>query len=51
VALPGIGPTLAQRIVEYRQATGPFRTPEDIKNVKGIGDGIFAEIKDWITVE
>ncbi len=50
-ALSGIGPTLAQRVVEYRQANGPFRTPEDIKNVKGIGDGIFAEIKDWITVE
>jgi len=51
VALPGIGPTLAQRIVEYRQANGPFNKPEDIKQVKGIGDGIFAEIKDWITVE
>ena len=51
VALPGIGPTLAQRIVEYRQANGPFSRPEDIKKVKGIGDGIFAEIKDWITVE
>jgi competence protein ComEA len=51
VALPGIGPTLAQRIVEYRQANGPFSRPEDIKKVKGIGDGIFAEIKDWIAVE
>jgi competence protein ComEA len=51
VALPGIGPTLAQRIVDYRQANGPFSRPEDIKKVKGIGDGIFAEIKDWITVE
>jgi competence protein ComEA len=51
VALPGIGPTLAQRIVEYRQANGPFSRPEDIKKVKGIGDGIFSEIKDWITVE
>ena len=50
-ALPGIGPTLAQRIVEYRQSSGPFNRPEDIKKVKGIGDGIFAEIKDCITVE
>jgi competence ComEA-like helix-hairpin-helix protein len=49
--LPGIGPVLAQRVVEYRQSNGPFRTPEDIKDVKGIGDGIFAEIKDSITVE
>jgi competence protein ComEA len=37
--------------VDYRQANGPFSRPEDIKKVKGIGDGIFAEIKDWITVE
>lgn len=50
-ALPGIGPVLAQRVVEYRQSNGPFSTPEDIKKVKGIGDGIFAEIKAWITVE
>ena len=50
-ALPGIGPVLAQRIVEYRQSNGLYRIPEDIKNVKGIVDGIFAEIKDWITVE
>jgi competence protein ComEA len=51
VALPGIGPALAQRIVEYRQANGPFNRPEDITKVKGIGDGIFAEIKDLISVE
>ncbi|MBC7262248.1 MAG: ComEA family DNA-binding protein [Chloroflexi bacterium] len=49
--LPGIGPTLAQRIVDYRQSNGSFQRPEDIKKVKGIGDGIFAQIKDLITVE
>lgn len=49
--LPGIGPTLAQRIVDYRQSAGSFQRPEDIKKVKGIGDGIFAQIKDLITVE
>ena len=49
--LPGIGPALAQRVVEYRQSNGPFRALEDIKNVKGIGDGIFAGIKDRITVQ
>lgn len=49
--LPGIGPTLAQRIVDYRQSNGPFQRSEDIKKVKGIGDGIFAQIKDLITVE
>jgi len=50
-SLPGIGPALAQRIVDYRQANGPFRTIEDIKKVKGIGDNIFAQIKWLITVE
>lgn len=48
--LPGIGPSLAQRIVAYRQEHGPFRTIEDIKNVSGIGEGRFAQIKDLITV-
>jgi competence protein ComEA len=50
-ALPGIGPTLAQRMVDHRLANGPFSRPEDIKKVKGIGDGIFAQIKDLIAVE
>ncbi len=50
-AQPGIGPTLAQRILDYRQTNGLFQRPEDITKVKGIGDGIFAQIKDLITVE
>lgn len=49
--LPGIGPTLAQRIMNYRQSNGPFQHPEDIKKVKGIGDGIFVQIQDLITVK
>nr|MBC7246120.1 ComEA family DNA-binding protein [Chloroflexota bacterium] len=49
--LPGIGPALAQRIVDYRQSAGPFQHLEDIKKVKGIGDGIFAQIKELITIE
>ncbi len=36
-ALPGIGEVLAQRVVEYRRAHGPFRTVEGLQNVKGIG--------------
>lgn len=48
--LPGIGPTLAQRIVTYREEHGPFRSVEDIKNVPGIGEGRFGQIKDLITV-
>jgi len=49
--LPGIGPVLAQRIIDYRQSHGPFRKPEDIRKVSGIGDGIFKRIQDLITVE
>jgi len=41
---------LAQRIVDYRKANGPFATIEDIKNVSGIGEGILGEIKDLIFV-
>lgn len=48
--LPGIGPTLAQRIVDYRSQHGPFRSPEDIKNVSGIGDSRYDQIKDLISV-
>ena len=47
--LPGIGPALADRIIEYRQKYGPFQRPEDIKKVSGIGDKVFENIKDRIT--
>lgn len=50
-ALPGIGPVLAQRIVEHRDANGPFKTTADVKKVNGIGDSIFERIKDLIAVE
>jgi competence protein ComEA len=49
-SLPGIGPTLAQRIIDYRTANGAFSTIEDIMNVSGIGVSTFDEIKDLITV-
>ncbi len=48
--LPRIGPALAQRIVAYREMYGPFKTPEDLMQVSGIGEAIFAAIKDYITV-
>lgn len=48
--LPRIGPTTAQRIVDYREANGPFETIEDIQNVPGIGPTTFEGIKDLITV-
>jgi len=50
-ALPGIGPAIAERIVQYRQTHGPFKNPEDIKNVQGIGDKKYDAIKDLITTE
>lgn len=49
--LPRIGPALAQRIIAHRQAHGPFKRIEDIKDVSGIGDAIFEEIKGMIRVE
>jgi competence protein ComEA len=49
--LPGIGPTLARRIVDHRQANGLFATIEDITQVSGIGSGTFEQIRDLITTE
>ncbi len=49
-SLPGIGPTIAQRIIDYREENGPFNTIEDIMNVSGIGPSTFEEIQDLITV-
>ena len=48
--LPGIGPTIAQRIIDYRDANGPFQTIEDLLNVSGVGPSTFEQIKDLITV-
>jgi competence protein ComEA len=49
-ALDGVGPATAQKIIDYRLASGPFKTIDDIKNVSGIGDAKFAAMKDSITV-
>lgn len=49
-ALPGIGPAIAQRIVDYRQANGPFATPQDIMNVKGIGPATYEKLAELIAV-
>jgi competence protein ComEA len=49
--LPGIGPSIAQRIIDYRTQNGDFKTIEDLKKVRGIGDVLFNQIKDSITVQ
>ncbi len=49
-SLPGIGPTTAKKIIEYRETNGPFLSIEDIINVSGIGPGTYERIKDLITV-
>jgi len=49
-SLPGIGPTTAQKIIQYREQNGSFLTTEDIINVPGIGPGTYERIKDLITV-
>jgi competence protein ComEA len=48
--LPGIGSVTAQKILDYRKANGSFKTIDDIKNVSGIGDKKFEQIKDKIKV-
>jgi DNA topoisomerase-1 len=48
--LSGIGPVLAERIVEYRNKNGSFKSIDEIKKVNGIGEGRFEEIKDHISV-
>jgi len=48
--LPGIGPALARRIVEWREIHGPFRSVEDLLQVPGIGPKTLEGIRDKITV-
>ena len=48
--LPGVGPATAKRIIEYREANGPFAAPEDLKKVRGIGDAKFEKMKDKIAI-
>jgi competence protein ComEA len=48
--LPRIGPKVAQRIVDYRTKNGSFKRIDDLMKVQGIGEKIFDEIKDLITV-
>jgi competence protein ComEA len=48
--LPGVGPALAGRIIDWREANGGFKAKEDLLNVAGIGDKLFASVKDLVTL-
>ena len=49
-SLPGIGPAYAARIIEYRNTHGLFKSAEELKNVKGIGDKTFQKLQNLITL-
>lgn len=50
-SLKGIGQSKAQAIIEYRKENGDFISVDELKNVPGIGDTLYEELKDFITVE
>ena len=49
--LVGVGPSIANKIVQYRKENGNFKTVDDIKNVSGIGESKFEKIKDYVCVK
>lgn len=49
-SLPGIGPAIAQRIVEYRTAHGPFAKVDDLQKVKGVGKSTLEKIRSRVTL-
>ena len=51
MTLPGIGEQRAADIIAYRQANGPFRFPEELTDVPGIGEGILEGLIDYVTTE
>ena len=50
-AIPGIGPSTALKIINYRKENGKFNSLEDIKNVSGIGDSKYKKIKNYICIK
>lgn len=51
MTLSGIGRKVAERIVEYRDAHGPFKKPEDLRKVDGIGAGLFERNRERIVIK
>jgi competence protein ComEA len=51
VSLDGIGEKVAQKVLDFRKANGPFQKPEDLMMVKGIGEKMFDKNKDRIVVK
>ena len=49
--LPGIGAKIAEEIVKHRDAHGPFKSTDELKTVKGVGDKKYEALKDKITTE
>ena len=49
-ALPGIGPVLAQRIVDWREQHGPFRSVDQLREVTGIGEAKYADLESKVAV-
>ncbi len=49
--LPGVGPALAQRIVDHRRVHGRFRTAEELQDVRGIGPGLYDSLRDYVAAE
>jgi len=49
-SLPGVGPKMAARIIEYRQKNGPFKKIEELMNVRGLGEKNFLKLKEQLTV-
>jgi competence protein ComEA len=48
--LPGIGPKMAERVLQYRKEHGVFRSPEEIMEVKGIGPKKFEKLRPYLRV-
>jgi len=50
VALPGIGPSKAQAIIDYRTQNGPFKSVDEVRKVRGIGEKLFQQIKPELSI-